>query len=224
MAFSAATVMKRASTILQDQGAVRWPAVELCDYLNDGTAAIAEMKPNACTISKQIDLALGTKQTLEETDTILADVVASVDASGDKRSVSLIGRSILDRQIPGWQQSSVLPFSQIVSHVIYDIKDPRTFYVAPGNTGDGKLDVVVGQVPAKIAYPSSALDIDAYTTVVPLPDIYQNALVNYVLYKAFSKDSGDPGAAQRATAHYELFSSAIGAYAASEAAIIAGRG
>lgn len=225
MSFTAAQVMARASTILQDDQAVRWTATELRDHLNDGLREIVTMKPNAKTITTTINLVAGTRQTLAATHTILVRVVRN-DVATNKRAVRpLARRELLDSQIPGWQDTTVLPFSEGVTHVIHELTDPRSYYVVPGNTGTGKLEVVVGTYPAAVPLPVaplSALEIADYTTAVDISDVYQNALVDYVLYRAFSKDAGMPGAAQRATAHYELFKGAIGTFAAAEGAMAAG--
>lgn len=224
MAFTAKDVMKRASSILQDDGAVRWPATELCDYLNDGLRELASMKPNAKTVTTSLTLVAGAKQTLPAAYTILSRVIRNDNATGTgaKKSIStLTKREVMDSQIPNWQDTSVLPASLNVTHVIHDIVDPRTFYVVPSNLGAGKIEVVVGSLPATIPFPTGALmlDLDNYTTDVDVSDVYRNALVDYVVYRAFSKDSGIPAAAQRAQAHYELFKAGIGYFAASEAAI-----
>ena len=47
MSFTAAQVLKRANTILQDTGAVRWTAIELRDWLNEAMRAVISVKPNA---------------------------------------------------------------------------------------------------------------------------------------------------------------------------------
>jgi hypothetical protein len=75
----------------------------------------------------------------------------------------------------------------------------------------------VASLPAEISTPTDLLNIDAYTAVVDLQDIYRNALVDYILYRCFSKDMNLPGAAQRAPAHYQMFMTALGMKAQGEA-------
>lgn len=220
MTFAAASVMKRASTVLQDDGAVRWTAPEMRDYLNDGLRELVALKPNAKTATVEIPLDLGAKQALPAAYTMLCDVIGNRIAGNAKAIRMLASRKIIDAQIPGWQDSAVLPFSDAVTHVFHDLRDPRTFYVVPGNTGDGIIDAVVGTIPSPVPAPASdVLDVDSYTSDVDVPDIYQNALIDYVLYRAFSKDSAAPGAAARASAHLELFRAAVTGFAAAESAM-----
>ena len=45
---------------------------------------------------------------------------------------------------------------------------------------------------------------------VSVPDIYGNALQDYILYRAYTKDSEYAGNAQRAVAHYTAFANSLG--------------
>jgi len=47
-------------------------------------------------------------------------------------------------------------------------------------------------------------------TTINIDDIYANALVDYMLYRAYSKDAEYAGNAQRAVAHYTAFSNSLG--------------
>lgn len=226
MAFQARDVMRSASTTLQDNGAVRWIPTELLDYLNDGIREIVAIKPNATTKTITLTMGAGTLQTLPDEYTILSDVTRNLTLGHDDvggpvggGAVRPIKRTILDAQIPGWQDSASLPFSKKVVHVIYDQTDPRHFYVAPGNDGTGKVEAIVGFMPASITVPANVLVVEDYTAEVPMPDIYRNALVDFILHRAFAKDGASPGAAQRSVAHREKFMAALASIAQAEAAV-----
>lgn len=217
MAFTAKDVMLRATTVLQDAGAVRWPATELLLWLNDAAREVALHKPNAVAETVEIQLSEGTWQTLPDEYISLIRVsrnlATSAQAVGGRtggKAITPIVREILDAQMPGWQDPSVLPSSPQVNHIIQDMMDPRTFYVVPGNDGTGMIEAIVSKMPTEIDQPANPLDMDSYTATVDLPDIYRNALVDYVLYRAFSKDMNLAGNGQRAAAHYQQFAQAIG--------------
>lgn len=221
MTFQAKDTMKRASVTLQDDGAVRWTATELLDYLNDGMRELISMKPTAKTQTVQLSLASGTKQTLPAQYTILSRVICN-RITGSKRAIRpLAKREILDSQIPGWQDPDVLPFAAAVTHVIHEGAEPRTYYVVPGNDGNGIIEAMVGAYPTPVSAPTAPanLEIENYTATVDLDDIYMNALTDYILYRAFSKDGSAPNAANRAVAHYELFKASVTGFAANEAAM-----
>jgi hypothetical protein len=215
MALTAKDVMERATIILQDTGAVRWPATELLKWLNDGQREIAIHKPTAVTNTVTLSLDAGTRQDLPATYVSLVSVHRNVDGN----AIRPIDRSVLDNQIPGWQDTNVLPYAADVTHVIFNEANPREFYVAPGNTGTGEIEATVAVLPTDIAEPASPLDIASYTANLAVPEIWRGAMVDYVLYRAYSKDTQSPNAANRAAAHYQQFASAIGIKVATDQAL-----
>lgn len=223
MAFTAADVMARAAITLQDDDGVRWPAAELHGYLNDGVMAVVELKPTAKAVTASLALVAGTKQALPVQYLTIARVICNMvdDTTPGAAITPLESRALIDVMIPGWHDQTIVPYAKTVVHVVQDGTDPRTFHVIPGNTGAGKIMAVLGAMPSKTeapAAPAGAL-ISDYTGAVDLPDIFKNALVDYVLYRAYSKDARIAGSAARAQAHFELFRSTVGAIAAGEAAM-----
>lgn len=226
MTFTAKDVMQSAATTLLDLDFVRWPLAELLGYLNDGLREIVSIKPNANTKAVTLSLAAGTLQTLPPQYPILSRVTRNMitghtEPGGPVGGVAIRpikDRAILDALIPNWQADAAL-FSATVKHVIYDLADPTIFYVAPGNTGAGKIEAIVGAYVDEIAIPADPSDLANFTATVGLPDAYRNPLVNWVCYRAFSKDGGLPASAERAAAHLNLFMSQIGANAQGESAL-----
>lgn len=222
MSFTAADVMRRASTILQDADAVHWTAVELCDWLNEGMRAIVTIKPNAKTESMVLSLVSGTKQSLPENVMILSKIVRNVGgAPGNlpgKAIRTLARREIIDAQIPEWHSTSGLAYSAVVDMAFQDPMSPREFYVVPGNTGTGRIEAIVGILPTPVPRPSSGvLDVSSYGATVPLADEYQGILLDFVLFRAFSKDSAAPDAANRAQAHLVLANQSLQALGVAQA-------
>lgn len=220
MAFTAATVMTRASTILQDAGAIRWTPPELRDWLNESLRAIVAIKPNAKSGNVVLTLAAGTKQDLPEQYTILSRVIRNVgqapgNAPGNSVRV-LASREILDSQIPNWHALTAVPE---VSYVWTDLMALRDFWVAPPNNGSGRVEATVGMIPTDVPAPTNPLNISSYTTDVDLPDIYQPIILDFILFRAFSKDSDAPDAAQRSMAHLQLASQALNALGTGQAAV-----
>ena len=216
MAIIASEVMLQASILLLDAGLVRWPAPELHIYLNAGQREIALHKPTCFTDEVIISLVAGTRQSIPATAISLMRVVRNLSADDDPgprvgaKAVTAIDRTVLDTQIPSWSDPTVMPFRALVDHVVVDIANPETFYVVPGNTGAGMLEATCAVMPTPVPVPSSPLLIASYVTSMNVPAIFENALVDYVMYRAFSKDASTPGHAQRAMAHYQQFAQAIG--------------
>ena len=120
----------------------------------------------------------------------------------------MVNREILDAQLPGWHaQAGVTE----ILHYMYDPREPRVFYVYPPAAASGaSVEVTYASVPTDIAEPADGALYTAVSGNIGVPDIYANAVQDYVLYRAYTKDSEYAGNAARAQAHYAAFANALG--------------
>jgi hypothetical protein len=206
MAVSVQSVIDRVQTTLQDTTGVRWPVVgELVLWINDAQREIALLKPDASAKNTTITLASGTKQDIPSDGNRLLRAVRNMSAASGgtgKRSVRLVQREVLDAQTPDWHDPLVsgdAAHTNIVKHYVYDEQNPRNFYVYPGISGDAYLEIIYSANPSTVAQGDN-LDI---------PDIYANAVMNYVLYMAYMKDADYAGNNQRAASHFQIFTTSI---------------
>jgi hypothetical protein len=206
MPISAQSRVRRAVETLQDPTSIRWPVNELVRYLNDGQREIALYRPDSMVTSATAPLVAGAKQTLPAGGTKLIDVVRNT--AGDKRAIRLTNREILDAQVSGWYG---LPGVTEILHFMYDVRDPRTFYVYPVAAATGaSVELVYAALPVDIAEPADGSLYGAVDGNISVPDIYGNVLLDYILYRAYTKDSEYAGNAARSQAHYQLFANALG--------------
>lgn len=194
-----ASILARAAIQLQDSTHIRWPTTELLDWLNDGQREIVLKKPNASTHNTSMALLAGARQTLPASAVLLLDVVRNLPGS----AIRLVSREILDSQIPNWY--SQMPQTQVM-HYCYRELDPQTFYVYPPNNGTGVVELVYSAAPA-----DAQLD-----GIISLDDIYGSALLDYLLYRAYSKDAEFAANDSRAISHYQAFQNALGGRAQAE--------
>lgn len=187
------STIARASVLLQDATNIRWPKAELLDWLNDGQREIVLRKPNASTRNTSVNLVAGSKQVIPNDGVQLLDVVRNVNGS----SIRIVDREILDAQLPDWH---TMAQAKGVQHYCYSDKDLKTFYVYPPNNGAGQVDLVYSAAPAP-----AALD-----GVISIDDIYQSALVDYILYRAYSKDSEYAADPARVASYYTSFVNSLG--------------
>ena len=84
---------------------------------------------------------------------------------------------------------------------MYEDQNPRNYYVYPGVASGASsfLEIIYSANPATVAA-NGNLDV---------PDVFANAVMNYVLYMAYMKDSEFVGSQQRASAHYNLFITSV---------------
>ena len=207
MAITAQSIIQRVVITLQDTTSIRWPANELVRYLNDGQREVAMLRPDATVTNATKALSAGAKQTLPTDGSKLIDITRNT--SGNNRAVRMTTRAILDSQLPNWQSATGV--TEIL-HYTYDPRDPKVFYVYPPAASTGaSVEIVYSAYPAGITEPADGALYTAITGNIALPDIYANPLADYVLYRAYTKDTEFAGNAARAQAHYGAFTGALNA-------------
>jgi hypothetical protein len=206
MAVTVQSVIDRAQTVLQDTTGVRWPVVgELVLWVNDAQREIALLKPDASAQNDTVTLVAGTKQTIPSTGNRLLKAVRNMSASSGgagRRAVRLVDREVLDAQTPDWHDPSVsgdAAHASVIQHYIYDESNPRNFYVYPGVSGSAYLEIIYSANPTIVGQNDN----------LSIPDIFANAIMNYVLYMAYMKDAEFAGNAQRASNHYQVFTASV---------------
>lgn len=212
MVTTAQSIIRRATDILQDQTSVRWPANELVRWLNDAQREVMSARPDSMNTTATVTLAAGSRQDLDAMGLTpppakLIEITRNMAATSNKRAVRLVPRQILDAQIPTWH---ALPGSVNVVHFMFDVRDPKTFYVYPPALATAQLELMYSAYPVDIAEPAEGADYTAVAGTVSVPEIYAGALLDYVLYRAYSKDSEYAGNSGRAQAHQAAFASALG--------------
>lgn len=183
----------RASVLLLDPDNTRWSKDELLGWLNDGQREAVLRKPSVYVKNTTVPLVAGARQELPVDAIEMVDIVRNVD--GD--AITPVMRASLDAQMRGWYRMTP---TKDVLHYCYAKPDVKHFYVYPPNTGTGAVEAIysASPPPAVLGGPSS------------LDDVYQAALLDYVMYRAYSKDSEYTGDAALVNLHYSAFMSALG--------------
>ena len=203
MALSAQSIVQRVVGTLQDTTSVRWPVAELVRYLNDGQREVILYRPDATIKNVSHTCVSGPKQTLPADGAKLIDIVRNTSGG----AIRQVPREIIDAQTPNWY---TIAGSDNAVHFMYDPRDARVFYVYPPATTSTSVELSYSAYPTDVAEPADGAD---YTDVVgnlDVPDIYGNVIIDYILYRAYTKDSEYAGNAQRAMAHYQSFANALG--------------
>jgi len=206
MAISAQSIVHRVVDILQDTTSVRWPVPELVRYFNDGQREVVLYRPDATIKSATVECVAGAKQSLPSDGAKLIDVIRNSAAAGTSKAVRMVAREVLDAQIPNWYG---LSGELDVVHFTYDPRDPKTFFVYPPALTTSRVEITYSAFPTDVAEPADGSTYDDVAGNMDLPDIYGNVVTDYILYRAYSKDSEYAGNAQRAQAHYTAFANAL---------------
>lgn len=197
----ASALLQRVQDILQDTTGVRWPEPELLRYLNDAQREIVLHKPDANSVNEPIPTVAGTRQTAPVGTLRVLDIVRNMGTDGTTPGdvITLIGRGVLDAQRRGWHAEA--PAAQ-ADHYVFDARDPKTFYLYPpvGVTPQ-QVEAILSKEPAEVTLAAQAISLD---------DIYANIIMDYILYRAYSKDADFAANLERALTHYQAVATALG--------------
>lgn len=200
MTILAQSIIRRVVETLQDPTSIRWPVSELARYFNDGQRAVAMYRPDAAVKTATISLAPGTVQSLPAEATKLVKITHN---TGERqRVVTKVPVAILDAQLDGWRGQN--PVTEIL-HFMYDVREPRQFENYPPAASGARVQATYAFMPADIAEPQDGLMWSNVQGVLGLPDVYSNAVQNYILHRCYMKDAEYAENAARAQAHKAAF-------------------
>ncbi|EGR3070238.1 hypothetical protein DMW20_11800 [Vibrio parahaemolyticus] len=202
--FTVRDILDRAYILLEDEDQDVWTRDELVVWINDAVLSLTNKKPDAYIIKSVVDLVEGTYQSLPENGTILVRVMRDM---GTYRSITGLPLDILDDQMPNWRAPIM---SKTVQHYAYDDKDPKHFEVYPSVAAGVQIEILHGAVPSVVSDDSDKL---------PLGKEYLNIIVDWTLYRAWSKDD-ESADMNKATLHYQAFMEALGFKSTSDQAIM----
>lgn len=192
-------VLGRVNTQLRDPGFIRWTKSELLGYFNDAVRAVALKRPDATASIIQFVCRAGVRQQLPENVYLLIDIVGQ--DSG--RAVVPADRVTLDTADPMWR---ITTGEVSTEAYLYNPELPQYFMLYPG-VGDGTaLEIAVSLYPVEV----SLEDLDEEDPVtMAVSDIFINPVVDWCLYRAFSKDA--PGQdSNLAKQHLQNYNDAMG--------------
>lgn len=203
MATLASTIVARCAGLLTDSGYKRWSEAELLDYLNEGLQAMVRRQPNLFATVADVTLVSGVKQTLPSGGVVLVDIKKAFAAGGAfywvPRRVDLDALKLFAAK---WPASSSGPVRQWayepdVNPIVYwvDPPQPQPAYA---------VQIEYAVAPAPVTSPDP----------LPTPPRYDDALVDYVLGRAYEKDATYAGQDGRAARHMKAFEEKTGGSAA----------
>lgn len=204
MATTVRSILNRVSILLNDQEFIRWEESELLAWLNDGQRAIATgPATDAYVVRGNITATAGTVQNLPSDGIRLVDVVQNVSdgtpvLQSDYALVNVLGAA--------WRAAA----AGVAENFFYDPNNPKQFEVYPPQTGGESIELVYNAQPGDSVISGNII----------IDDLYGDALINYIAYRAFSKDSEDASPELgRATAFFRAYLHATGQKDATDAVV-----
>jgi hypothetical protein len=203
---TAKSIIDKASIQLLDPSNVRWTRAELLGWINDAQRQIVIMSPNATNKVSTIKLDAGTRQSIPSDGWTLLNVIRYMGTDGTKpgRAVRIASQEVMDAFNPNWHAATP---SVVPQTYIFDLQDQTVFYVYPPNTGKGYV---------QINYSPDPTDLTAETQTINVRDIFETAILDYVLYRACSKDAEYAPGLTLASGYLQTFMASMGQKATSE--------
>lgn len=213
MSITGQDISDRAKYLLKDASGVRWTEPELITWINDACSEMVSIKPSAIVKRSVIKLAAGAVQPVPADCVELLEVSRNMGLTGviAGEAIRPIQKELLDSMMPGWASGAIAGNAK-VKFVSKTATDQNTYFVYPPqpNTNQGYVELVYGVVPVKIEDLADIVGrIKVADTASYLSDNMVNAIVDYVLYRCFSKDDEVTPNAQRALNHYQAFRAAF---------------
>jgi len=176
---TAKSIIDKASTQLLDPNNVRWTRTELLGWVNDAQRQITVMSPNATNKVAVIQLVAGTRQSIPSDGWTLLDIIRYMGTTGTTpgRVPRIISQQVLNDFNPNWH--SVTP-ATVPLNFLYDQQDQTVFYVYPPSNGKGYLQINYSPIPSDLSSENSTISVN---------DIFQTSILDYILYRANSKDA-----------------------------------
>ena len=172
----------------------------MLEWLNAGQREIAALAPDASAKIANLTLAAGTKQTLPSDLITLLKVVRNMGVGGatagevPRRTTA----ELLDLQRPTWHADTA---TLVVKNWVYDPRLPGFMYVYPPMSGATTVEIQYSAIPTDVADHNDPISLD---------DTYANPLLDYMLWRAFSKDVEIPGMYNNAASHRAAFERTLG--------------
>lgn len=202
MTITAQSLIAQAQELLQDLTGTRWSATELVAHLNDGQRALVDLRPEEFAITAPLALVVGPKQTVPTACAKLLEIPRNTNGA----VIRPVERKQLDAIEPSWYTK---PGAVTIQHTTVDAREPSRFYVYPPAALGASVDLVYAAYPTDIAAATGPLAANV-TGNLQCPDAYKNALLHWVLARAFMKDAEFGGNAAMSAGHLQLFSAGAG--------------
>jgi len=200
----ASTIIDKAAFVLTDTANTRWTRAELLLWISEAQRQIISIKPDASNTITTVNLVQGSRQPLPTDGWQLLKVVKNMIGTAAGKVIRPTTRDQLDTMDSNWHATTQ---TKTVTNYIYESMDQTSFYVYPPNDGTGQAEINYSKIYGNLANENATINV---------LDIYEPAIVNYVLYRAFSKDAEFGPASAEAQAYLNAFLSGVKAQEAVE--------
>lgn len=185
---TAQNIIDEVRRIIHDEtsGSYRWSDAELIDYINAATRQIVQLVPSANTIEEVVTISNDiARQALPSGGLAFVKVARNYadDGTTPQGVVRRVEKDVLDTYDPDWEYDTTIKAdgANFFEHYCHDPKEPSVYYLYPPQAAaNKKVALVYGDTPDAVTIVSDTF---------PLDDEYRNAAVQYIIYRALTKES-----------------------------------
>lgn len=192
------SVLNMVSRELTDESNRSWTLASLVSYYNSALAAMANYRPDLFAHTLVHTCVAGTRQTLPPG----AGQLITVERNTGGGAIRFIEHAQLDEQDPEWVNGTG---HQVVEAYCYDVANPGVFWLYPGVAEGVRVDVVLCVLPAAVTTMSLTAGAE-----VALDDAWLTPLMDWIVYRAYLRDSDDAANSARGQLHQQAFANYLG--------------
>lgn len=189
MAITVKALLDRIARDLIDIRNVRWSRPELLDFLNDAIAAIVLRRPDLSRATSSVEATSYVVSLPADAYQILAvNHINNVAAT-------YVNINKLNQLYPEWRTTVGQPVCWTRNEL-----DETTLFLFPTPQDPVSVEVVY----------SRTLKVTEESASFPLSAMFEGVVADFVMYRAYNKDSTNPTEAQKAQLHFQAFATALG--------------
>lgn len=195
-------ILLQAAELAEDPDNEVWTPAQGLAWLNEAVRAICSQRPDACASTEVMTLTPGKSLQSLAPGRRLLRVTCNMGSDGATpgKALRFVDMDTLDASNPDWRAETP---SATVYEYTYDPRDPQVFYVSPPAHASTavKVETIQSVTPDALADASEAIPID---------DTYQPALLDWVMFRYYARDSEETPNWARAGRHYAAFFQLLG--------------
>ena len=191
-------LLDRVSAELTDKQRTAWSLDDLVHYYNSAIASIANYRPDIFATTTVFTCAAGTRQAMPSG----AIKLIEVERNTGGRKIRFFERGQLDDMDPEWMTGTGATEAEAYLH---EAANPRAFWLYPGVAEGVKVDLVLSALPDPVTVNSVNSGV-----VVQVDDTYLTPCMDWIIYRAYMRDSDDTANSARGQLHLQAFAQYLG--------------
>lgn len=180
---------------------------QLVKWANIGMDQIVAFVPSANTVIESAKLAAGSRQTIAASGMVFIRAIRNMGTDGQTPGNAIQMVDSLDIVNSFNMAWPAVTQASVIKEAVKDPSIQSAYWVFPPSDGTTYIEIERSEKPTPIVWDSNGV---WETARIGVTNEYIGALLDYILYRAYSRDSDYPGNVERAQLHQQSFRQALG--------------